>query len=934
MASPRTNSSQSDEESKSVGRKAQWSMAELFQQVSAASGSTASEPEEAQRISEMPIDSTESLRRKGETETAPSIARQPDEPRHISETAAGSIHQADEIESPPAVSPEKAEAQYISEAPVDSIESMHGAVEIQSPTAVDAFGEPALPVSPAQTSYPLDSFDEESEGFPEYEVETHGAPVEESHSSTPITEHHSQSQVNNQSVRRKEDNARFVADLVAQARALRDDNTPGLLDPGRTSGRFLSIGSRNPTTENLNGDVASDASKSAVPTPYESSIRMKAIPMLDHSEEERKSLKRREMVNLHGTQITTISCVVTIVSVIMTFWLSTKNEHLTAQIGTALNQDEVDHTQSLLNTALKDFPNDPRFHFLKGRLLAKEGKMEQALTEYLIATDPARGQPNNLEFVEWRGKAYMFVGDNEKALADFNQVLASAPKNARCYADRALVLMRLGKIDDAVSDAKRAVELDPANQSNHVKLATVYGVAQKYKEATAEWTAIIAAEPQNAAAYAGRANAEYSDGQSKAAFDDLEKSLQIHPSGQAYFNRGVLRRLQHNTPAAIEDFTSAIKLEPTQTAFLAERAKAYKDAGDLKSAMKDYAEIDKVANAASKDVLLDRSAAEIDAGKFRQAADDLAKVVQHNQNDMSLRLKHAETCVRAQQYSNAVDEYNYLIKSDPNNPMYYVKRALVFAKQNHSEDASRDLETALRLNSHYADAYFARAMMSADAGSYDAASFDLVRVLKLEPNNAAAKQKLRELAIHKERSASHEAGPQVFKFKTSGDPVADAYQLIKMRQPQSAITRLTAVIKNDPDNAQARKYLAYASMDIGQPDAAAQQFQASDRLEPLSLDDNRMYAKALIACGRKQQAALPMSRILVKVPGDLSTRMELIRLYWFLGMRTEANNLYNEGVDISPRDAGALRGLMKTLNESGPSNGPSTKPAPHINIQG
>ena len=57
-----------------------------------------------------------------------------------------------------------------------------------------------------------------------------------------------------------------------------------------------------------------------------------------------------------------------------------------------------------------------------------------------------------------------------RALELFSQATARAPENAQLYADQALVLMRVGRMDDAVASARRAAELDPLSPSTETQL--------------------------------------------------------------------------------------------------------------------------------------------------------------------------------------------------------------------------------------------------------------------------------------------------------------------------------------------------------------------------------------------------------------------------------------------------------------------------------
>jgi tetratricopeptide (TPR) repeat protein len=54
------------------------------------------------------------------------------------------------------------------------------------------------------------------------------------------------------------------------------------------------------------------------------------------------------------------------------------------------------------------------------------------------------------------------MGKYDLALRDFDDAIKLDGKNARIYANRGAIKLRLGKTEEAHKDLKRAVELDPS----------------------------------------------------------------------------------------------------------------------------------------------------------------------------------------------------------------------------------------------------------------------------------------------------------------------------------------------------------------------------------------------------------------------------------------------------------------------------------------
>jgi Tfp pilus assembly protein PilF len=73
-----------------------------------------------------------------------------------------------------------------------------------------------------------------------------------------------------------------------------------------------------------------------------------------------------------------------------------------------------------------------------------------------------------------RGAAYLRMGDNAEAQADFDRVIAMDPGHARAYHLRGLVLEKNGDDRGALDDFNRAVDLDPQYGAAYYSRATLH----------------------------------------------------------------------------------------------------------------------------------------------------------------------------------------------------------------------------------------------------------------------------------------------------------------------------------------------------------------------------------------------------------------------------------------------------------------------------
>jgi tetratricopeptide (TPR) repeat protein len=132
---------------------------------------------------------------------------------------------------------------------------------------------------------------------------------------------------------------------------------------------------------------------------------------------------------------------------------------------------------------------------------------------------------------------------------------------------------------------------------------------------------------------------------------------------------------------AIDDFSTAIALEPHNAAFYKNRGETHNEAmfGQSEDAIKDY-----------------------------------TKAISLDPNDADTYIKCGETYANRKEYTEAREAYNQAIRVDPNNPKAWYKRGCI-----QSADLKiRDLSKAIELDPSYVDAYNERANEYSLRGSY------------------------------------------------------------------------------------------------------------------------------------------------------------------------------------------------------------------------
>jgi Flp pilus assembly protein TadD len=129
-----------------------------------------------------------------------------------------------------------------------------------------------------------------------------------------------------------------------------------------------------------------------------------------------------------------------------------------------------------------------------------------------------------------------------------------------------------------------------------------------------------------------------------------------------YYNRGIALQNQHQTDAAIDDFSAALKLDPDFHKANISRAVALLEKGDFDGAIADY-----------------------------------TRAVQFEAYDASLFFGRATARQKKNDFEGALADYTKTIELDPSHALAYANRGVVKVLLKKSDYAA-DFESAFRLN--------------------------------------------------------------------------------------------------------------------------------------------------------------------------------------------------------------------------------------------
>jgi lipoprotein NlpI len=171
--------------------------------------------------------------------------------------------------------------------------------------------------------------------------------------------------------------------------------------------------------------------------------------------------------------------------------------------------------------------------------------------------------PNRALVFGYRGDAYLDKGDYDRAIADFDRAAALDPNDVDARYGRARALHGKGDNDGAIADYSRVIELDP----NYVEALAYRGLAYQSKEELAsaidDFDEVIRREPDSAEAFNLRGGAYRQMGTPERAIADYDSAIRLDPNlALAYVNRGVTKFTLMRFAEAATDLAAGQRAQP------------------------------------------------------------------------------------------------------------------------------------------------------------------------------------------------------------------------------------------------------------------------------------------------------------------------------------------------------------------------------------
>ena len=199
-------------------------------------------------------------------------------------------------------------------------------------------------------------------------------------------------------------------------------------------------------------------------------------------------------------------------------------------------------------------PTLTRAYLQRGRAYENIWPMdfERAITDYNKAIEL---EANNAEAFYYRGCVYYQTIQPKNGVSDLTEAIRLKSDYAEAYRYRGAMMFSLGDTIRAIDDSSQAIRLAPNDDKN----------------------------------WYYRSMLHEKNGNVAGAISDASKAIEIDANRDNYWRRAEARAASDEPELAVQDYTSALDLDPSNNRILRDRAAAKRASGDMAGAEQDEA---------------------------------------------------------------------------------------------------------------------------------------------------------------------------------------------------------------------------------------------------------------------------------------------------------------------------------------------------------
>jgi tetratricopeptide (TPR) repeat protein len=393
----------------------------------------------------------------------------------------------------------------------------------------------------------------------------------------------------------------------------------------------------------------------------------------------------------------------------------------------AYETKDFEKVQELMEKVIARSPQLAPPYWYLGRARYEMGDYDSALQqmEKALAIDPNYA----LAYAD-HGVANLALGNENQGLADLQHALKLDPSLAKVHHNLGAFYYNKSEFDLSLEEYELALQIDPMRSSSWQAKAQVFHVLGRLEDCIESATRAIETDEQNGAAYAVRGSCYVESGNYQQASADIAAAIKNSPRDTEVLARACAIMTNIDADRAIVYCTSSINLDPENYQSMINRGVAYFNSADYRQAVRDFSSALKFGEIPV--AYSNRGNAYLRLSEYQKAVDDYQKSLELYPNGY-VYYSLGFTYIQLQDYENALSSFEQGDILDPEHSSESYRllgKAQMYSRLEQNEKALELYTQLIDLYQH-PEGYYSRGRIYEDKGLREEAIADYQTFLDL-----------------------------------------------------------------------------------------------------------------------------------------------------------------------------------------------------------
>lgn len=396
----------------------------------------------------------------------------------------------------------------------------------------------------------------------------------------------------------------------------------------------------------------------------------------------------------------------------------------------AINANKIDEAISYLHQEIAQNPKNGYAYSWMAFIKASQQEYGSALSasDWAVKYLPSKDTEYVVFAYTIRGRVYYALGELDKSLADYSQVIKASPNDPQALYNRAQVYFDMKKYDLADRDYHKMIDIDHGSVMGYMGLGRDAHEQKRYDQAIKMYDYAIKLDPDYPSGYSFRASTLREQGKFTEAIDDVVKALSISRDQKAYYNMLIIADTAYAPiKAKLKVMATANPTDGFWPFCLAEIAQNHKNYREAIAGFWQAYKLD------GKAPLLSYIADNYDnLGDYDRALSYIDKAIAADSTNHAFVFDKGFYLDHAGRSAEAIATLTRYISLEPGDDRGYYWRGWVEQYSGSIDAALDDMNMAVTLDPDYAYAYLNRGFFYQMKGRMDLAKPDFEKCIALD----------------------------------------------------------------------------------------------------------------------------------------------------------------------------------------------------------